>query len=252
MRHMNKIISKASLLAVAIITVSTAIAATSAVTPTPVGLIEDTEEMIKYIPASTSPAKSEASNELKAKLSSITDMSATFQQQVIDDKGKVVQSSEGKMWVKKPQQFRWEVAEPYAQIIVADQKQVWLYDQDLEQAVVRKLDQQISNVPALLISGDVKDLNQHYQVSKSTDAKGKETFVLKPNQHMGDALFVELQASFVDGKLAVMRLVDNLGQFTHIGFSNIVNNKAIDNDVFKLNLPEHVDIIYEDAATIED
>ncbi len=191
-----------------------------------------------------------ASQELKQKLLAISDMQAQFKQQVINEKGEVIQSSDGQMWVKKPQLFRWQVAEPYSQIIVANKTHVWLYDQDLEQAVVRNLQQQISNVPALLISGNVQDLDANYDVKKLKDSKGLETFVLKPLAQ--DALFVELQASFSGDQLATMRLVDNLGQFTHIAFSHIKLNQNIGDEVFTLVLPESVDIIREGKVAIDD
>jgi len=43
---------------------------------------------------------------------------------------------------------------PYAQLIVGDGSRVWIYDEDLKQVTVRKLDQALGSTPAALLAGN--------------------------------------------------------------------------------------------------
>ena len=53
-------------------------------------------------------------------------MQSGFTQQVVDDKGKVRQSSSGTVFLSRPGKFRWEYAAPDKHQIVADGKNVWV------------------------------------------------------------------------------------------------------------------------------
>ena len=76
-----------------------------------------------------------------------------FIQTVIDSDGQQVQRSEGTVWIRKPGRFRWDYRTPYRQLIVADGKRLWTYDEDLEQATVKPVDEALSSTPAMLLSG---------------------------------------------------------------------------------------------------
>jgi hypothetical protein len=51
-----------------------------------------------------------------------------------------VRSAAGKLYLQKPGRFRWDYSEPSEQLILADGKQIWFYDKDLQQANVRNMD----------------------------------------------------------------------------------------------------------------
>ena len=46
----------------------------------------------------------------------------------------------GTMQFSRPGKFRWEYDKPYEQLIVGDGGKLWIYDRDLNQVIVRKLD----------------------------------------------------------------------------------------------------------------
>ena len=92
-------------------------------------------------------------------------MEATFEQWVMDAKQNTLQNVTGTMWIQRPGQFRWNTADPYPQQIVSDGKELWIYDEDLEQATRKTLDKQVGNTPALLLSGDPSRIADGFQVS---------------------------------------------------------------------------------------
>ena len=77
-----------------------------------------------------------------------------FNQTVLDRNGKQVQNASGVMQFSRPGKFRWVYEKPYAQLIVGDGVKVWMYDADLNQVTVKKLDQALGSTPAALLAGN--------------------------------------------------------------------------------------------------
>ena len=73
-------------------------------------------------------------------LNGLATWSADFTQTIDDGHGKVERSAAGKLYLQKPGKFRWDYTEPSEQLILADGKQIWFYDKDLQQANVRDMD----------------------------------------------------------------------------------------------------------------
>ena len=62
-----------------------------------------------------------------------------FTQTVVDKSGRTVQQSRGELVLSRPGKFRWSVDKPYRQLVVGDGDRVWIYDEDLNQVVVRRM-----------------------------------------------------------------------------------------------------------------
>ena len=88
-----------------------------------------------------------ARDELKSFASGLKGLDGQFTQQVYDAKGKLKESSSGRVALSAPRLFRWEYAKPYPQLIVADGKKVWVYDPDLQQVTVRDQGSEEQNSP---------------------------------------------------------------------------------------------------------
>ena len=185
-----------------------------------------------------------ASGQLNQLLTEMQSMQANFEQWVSDAKQTTLQHVTGKMWIQRPGQFRWDTDEPYPQQIVSDGTHLWIYDEDLEQATKKTLDNQIGNTPALLLSGDPRRISENFAVTGyKFDNTGELQFDLHPKDK--DAMFSLLRVHFLKGNLLDMYLEDNLGQTTHIEFTAIRKNDKIDSKQFDLKLPPDVDVIEE-------
>ena len=198
-----------------------------------------------------------AAEALTKRLSLITSFKSNFKQLILDPKGVNVQETKGIMHVKRPGLFRWETHPPYDQLLVANGQKMWVFDRDLEQVTVQKLDQRLSQTPALLLSGNVQDLETQYDISGTrVDDKGAKTitaatldgpqsgrwhFELRPKQT--DTLFELLRLVFVDDYLNEMQLQDSLGQKTTILFEEPYLNPHLEEKLFHFVVPEGVDVI---------
>jgi outer membrane lipoprotein carrier protein len=74
--------------------------------------------------------------------------------------------------------------------MVSDGKKVTLWDPDLEQATIKKLDERLNQTPALLLSGDVSKISQSFDITSKEQGEVID-FTLKPKTK--DTLFDSLR-----------------------------------------------------------
>jgi outer membrane lipoprotein carrier protein len=79
---------------------------------------------------------------------------AQFTQTVVDRNGRAMKSANGTFELSRPGKFRWSVEKPYKQLLVGDGQRVWVYDEDLNQVIVRKVGDALGGTPAALLSGN--------------------------------------------------------------------------------------------------
>lgn len=167
---------------------------------------------------------------------------ANFSQLTLDAGGTSLQETTGKMVVQRPGLFYWHTNAPQEQLVVSDGKNVTLWDPDLEQATVKKLDQRLNQTPALLLSGDVSKISQSFDITSKQQGEVMD-FTLKPKTK--DTLFDSLRVSFRKGLINDMQLVDGVGQRTNILFNGVKANQAVSANQFRFDIPKGADVIRE-------
>ena len=169
-------------------------------------------------------------------------ITARFSQLSLDGSGTQLQETAGEMSVKRPGLFYWHTDAPQEQTMISDGQKVTLWDPDLEQATIKKLDQRLTQTPALLLSGDVSKISESFDIT-SKQAGDVMDFTLKPKTK--DTLFDSLRLSFRGGKINDMQLIDSVGQRTNILFNGVVVNQPIPASKFKFDIPKGADVIQE-------
>lgn len=194
---------------------------------------------------STCVLADEASEHLKSLLTPISSMQANFSQTVKNQQGKVLQSLSGKVTLKKPGQFRWEVVGRDPRLVIADGKEVWDYDKDLEQVSVQKLEKGQTRAPIYFLTGDVNALDQDFTVTELSSKKclqnSDQCFELKPKKSEG--AFQWIRIGFKSKKLNEMEMLDQLGQYSRFSFKNVTLNSPIPANIFKFTPPKGVDVL---------
>jgi outer membrane lipoprotein carrier protein len=129
---------------------------------------------------------------------------------------------------------------------VSDGQDLWLYDEDLRQVVVRDLDPRLSHTPMLLLSGDADQVGARYAVSRPTP----DTFELRPRDP--DAPFRALRMEFApegDGtRLERLVITDALDQSTRIAFDDVRPGAAVPDEAFTFEVPDGVELVDERGA----
>jgi chaperone LolA len=169
-------------------------------------------------------------------------ITARFSQLTLDASGTSLQETQGQMSVKRPGLFYWHTDAPQEQVVVSDGKMVTLWDPDLEQATVKKLDARLNQTPALLLSGDVSKISESFDITSKEQGNVMD-FTLKPRTK--DTLFDSLRVSFRSGLINDMQLIDSVGQRTNILFNGVKANEAIPASQFQFKVPEGADVIQE-------
>lgn len=180
-------------------------------------------------------------------LGSLQGLQAQFKQTLTDSKGQVTNQSSGTLAIRRPNRFRWDYREPYEQLIVADGARIWLYDSDLEQVTVRRLDESLSATPAMLLSGE-GTLADNFTVTKTSQDAAAQWVMMEPKRNDTDFKWVRL--GFSGEVLKFMQLADKLGQITTLEFSAVEKNPPLDPSRFTFTVPPGADVIGDasDAA----
>lgn len=148
----------------------------------------------------------------------------------------------GTLSVQKPGLFRWEVREPYQQLIVSNGKDVRTFDADLQQMTIKPMTGEWTQTPALLFGGDVARLEKEFVISqKAVGAVTEYTLLPKAK----DALFASVKLQFKGNEPYSMDLQDSLGQKTRIAFFKTRLNTRLPEAQFNLTPPAGTDVIRE-------
>jgi outer membrane lipoprotein carrier protein len=176
-------------------------------------------------------------------LAQLKTLRAQFEQSVTDGRGETVQRASGKFVILRPGRFRWEVTPDgaaSAQLMVADGKNLWFYDADLEQVSVKAAAAALPATPASLLSGE-GNIRELFRVSSGGKRDGFDWVVVTPKG--GDADFREAQLGFGNGELKGMVLKDKLGQTVRLRFLTSERNAPVSEAEVTFTPPAGADVI---------
>ena len=168
---------------------------------------------------------------------------ADFTQEVLDKNGKRIQSASGTMQFERPGRFRWVYKKPYEQLIVGDGKKFWMYDADLNQVTVKKLDAALGSSPAALLSGS-NEIERDFALKDVDDRDGLEWLQATPKS--AETTFQMILMAFnAKSELMVMELHDAFGHHTVLRFSALKSNPTFGAQQFKFVPPKGADVLGE-------
>ncbi len=165
-----------------------------------------------------------------------------FVQKVYDRQHKVTQESSGTLAFSRPGRFRWTYAKPYAQLIVGDGAKVWIYDEDLKQVTVRRLDRALGSTPAALLAGS-NEIERAFTLSDQGEKDGLEWVEARPREK--ESNFETIRMGFGFSGLETMELADSFGQTTVLKFTALRRNPKLNASLFRFVPPKGADVIGE-------
>jgi outer membrane lipoprotein carrier protein len=165
---------------------------------------------------------------------------AQFTQMVVDKSGRVTQSANGEFLLARPGRFRWTVEKPYKQLLVGDGERVWIFDEDLNQVIVRKMGDALGGTPAALLSGN-QDVERAFTWKDLPASGGLEWLSATPNAK--ESTFSEIRIGFDSKGLAALELVDAFGQKSVVKFTNLERNPKLPPDRFTFTPPKGADVV---------
>jgi outer membrane lipoprotein carrier protein len=176
---------------------------------------------------------------LAERLQGTAEYAATFEQSVFGVRGEVLERSQGRVWLKRPQ-FKWVVDDPYPQTLLIDGERLQLYDPDLEQLTLRSLDEALKDTPVSLLTSETVVLSDTFRIMRIGDDAG-DSFVVEPTSD--DTLYREIVLHFDPDGLIGLDILDHLGQRTEIRFAADPESLPMDAATFTLDVPPGTDIL---------
>lgn len=163
-------------------------------------------------------------------------LAGRFTQTVRDANGTVTEESRGTFAIARPGRFRWDYEAPYEQTIVADGRELWVYEPDLDQATVRPIDDQTADAPGLLLSG-ARFPRELFEVSAGADG----WLTLTPRRK--DSSLGAVRLRLAGDSVRTLELADGLGQTTRIEFEDTQRNGPLPAGRFRFSPPAGIDVI---------
>lgn len=198
-----------------------------------------------FAPGPLGAAQSTGTTPLDRYLAGLETLRIEFTQRLTDSRGRELQASRGRMVVVRPGRFRWEIhpengGEESLQLLVADGRNLWFYDRELEQVTVKPATAALTATPAMLLSGG-GDWRAAFEVRSGGRAEGLEWVAVRPKR--ADAEFREARLGFDASRLVRMELEDKLGQTASLRFENGVRNARVAAAEISFTPPPGVDVI---------
>ncbi|MDW3094513.1 MAG: outer membrane lipoprotein chaperone LolA [Gammaproteobacteria bacterium] len=193
-----------------------------------------------FILASTQSFAQSTEEKLYQSIKTLSSLKANFFQQVVDSEGEVIQEAKGIFELKKPGRFRWHYDPPYSQQIIADGKNLWLFDLELAQATVQPIEQALGSAPIILLT-DLKPLSDEFEIRDMPESFGLEWVALAPK--IQDTEFYRVDIGLDGNVIREMRLHDHFDQKTIIRFSDIDTVANLPDSRFIFSIPDGVDVI---------
>jgi len=173
---------------------------------------------------------------IEAEFEQLTNVKATKQKK----------KAEGRIWIKRPDQLRWETFEPDPNILISDGKTFWFYTPPFEkgdrgQVIIRKSAQVQTQFLNALLSGS-------FDFGKSDtriEAKGN-TFLLTPKKgSAGDVQTAEVTIDPKSHQIEKVVLDHTTGNRTEITLKNIRLLSHLDEKLFHFVPDRNTDKITE-------
>ena len=204
------------------------------------------------------PAEFEDAKDLLARFAGLQSLRAAFSQQMRDEKGALLDESEGEVIWMRPLRFRWDIHTPFKQSIVINDGKHYQYDVDLEQLIVRELTDEVARLPRIILAGSLEGLTQDYEVNR---VRALSEAVVSPAAELGGLSSVlyrltpktsgddsfELQSmlfAFVGEELVEINIVDSLGQTSRFELKRS-ESAAVGEKDFDINAPDSTFTIYQ-------
>ncbi len=181
----------------------------------------------------------EVEDRVNRALSTLDNLKADFKQTVLDDNKKVVQQSSGTVAISRPGKFAWIYQQPYEQQIIADGKELWVYDVDLDQATVKPMESGLATAPIMVLMNKQK-VETQFDVNEVGQRKFLYWVELTPKK--SDMEYSTVYIGLENDVIKAMELRDPFGQSTQIVFENLRTNMIFDPKVFKFDPPPGVDV----------
>ena len=196
----------------------------------------------RYVPVWALSSEQATVNAIQKSYESVLTFRATFEQRAFVKMVNRTEVAKGNVQIKKPGKMKWVYNSPDPQVLITNQKNLWLYTPEDEQVTRMPVENVYSsNTPALFLAGQ-GILTDTFDVVQVLTEKNGFTVVFTPKEVESNLSRLILRANKSNYQITGATVYDKLGNKTDIRFRDIRINEEIAESVFDFKIPTGVEI----------
>ncbi|MDX9785378.1 MAG: outer membrane lipoprotein carrier protein LolA [Desulfobacterales bacterium] len=150
----------------------------------------------------------------------------------------------GKMLVKRPGKMRWDYETPTPQLIIADNKDLWIYRPEDNQVSHGAAPQFFSGGNGAGFLADMASIRKDFNVSlESSDQSDSFRIKLIPKTSSYEVTAIYLTVSAVTFEINVLSTLNAYGDETRFELSGYRFDPVLDSELFQFKIPEGAEVL---------
>ena len=160
------------------------------------------------------------------------------------DKLKLIRQTSGQFIFQRPGKFVWDTQKPYEQKLIADGKQLLMWDKDLNQLTIRSANQALAASPAAILFGE-STLDAQFELEDGGSKTDLQWVNLQPKVKpgQGDLPYTKIAIGMAAGLPKALELTDGFGSVVLVVFNQMQINPKIEPSRFQFKAPPGAEVL---------
>ena len=160
------------------------------------------------------------------------------------DKLKLIRQTSGQFIFQRPGKFVWDTQKPYEQKLIADGKQLLMWDKDLNQLTIRSANQALAASPAAILFGE-SALDAQFELEDGGSKTDLQWVNLQPKVKtgQGDLPYTKIAIGMAAGLPKALELTDGFGSVVLVVFNQMQINPKIEASRFQFKAPPGAEVL---------
>jgi outer membrane lipoprotein carrier protein len=167
-------------------------------------------------------------------------LDARFEQAVLDTENSRQGLFHGIFQMKRPGRFRWDYVSPEKRHIIADGRDLWIVEDDLNHVTQYLQSMALKGSPATLLLSQ-EPLDKQFKVIELGERQGLQWLELLPLEK--DSGIVRVLVAFKGDDLTRLEVTDQFGQISRFSFFDIKRNIDLPDATFDYDPPDGWDVL---------
>ena len=160
------------------------------------------------------------------------------------DKLKLIRQTSGQFIFQRPGKFVWDTQKPYEQKLIADGKQLLMWDKDLNQLTIWSANQALAASPAAILFGE-SALDAQFELEDGGSKTDLQWVNLQPKVKpgQGDLPYTKIAIGMAAGLPKALELTDGFGSVVLVVFNQMQINPKIEPSRFQFKAPPGAEVL---------
>ncbi|MBI5376928.1 MAG: outer membrane lipoprotein chaperone LolA [Candidatus Schekmanbacteria bacterium] len=149
----------------------------------------------------------------------------------------------GKILIRRPDKFRWEIKDPETQLILIDGVNLWIYTAENNQVIKEKASIGGRSKFALLLLSDFTEIKKNFHITVKSESGDIVALALDPVEKSVDIKSASLIIDKKTFKITGVEIYDAYENRSKYSFTGIVFNKQIPDSQFIYTPSQGVEVV---------